>query len=156
MKLRLQLAIGFCIYVVAFLLPAIQSPGGGPGAGPGTGTGPVAGWFCALIALFPMAALVRGQWAGVQPEALLLAASGLTNPLLLIYLLLRIWPRLVKARLVVGVLVLAGIVSSWVFMSKSSFKPLIGHYLWVAGIVIMLATEIWSLSSVRKSPGASD
>jgi hypothetical protein len=150
MRLRLQLAIGFCIYVAAFLLPAIQPPG--------AKIAPVAGWLCALIALAPLAALVRGQWQGVQLEALLMAVSGLTNPFLLVYLVLRIWPRLVKSRRVVGLLVLAGIVSSWMVMSKSSFKPMIGHFLWIAGIVIILATEVWSLSSFKSepSPGASD
>jgi len=149
MRLRLQLAIGFCIYVAAFLLPAIQPPGD-------TGTTPAAGWLCALIALSPMAALVRGEWQGVQPEVLLLVASGLANPFLLLYLVLRIWPRLVRTRCVVGVFVLAGVFSSWIYMSKSNFKPLIGHFLWIAGIAIILATEIWNLRSVRPSPGASD
>jgi hypothetical protein len=152
MRLRLQLAIGFCIYVAAFLLPAIQPPG----AGPATNT--VTGWVCALFALAPMAALVRGQWEGVQHEVLLLVASGLVNPFLLVYLVMRIWPRLVKTRCVFAVLVLAGIVSSWIYMGKSSFKPMIGHYLWVAGIFIILASEIWSFNLFRSepSPGAGD
>jgi len=65
--------------------------------------------------------------------------SGLVNPLLLIYLLFCIWPRFVGVRRVMCVAILVCMVGPWAYFHLEHFLPLIGHYLWVSGIVIILA-----------------
>ena len=132
--------IGFVIFVVAFFLPAIQpsDPQGGPGAGPEVG------WVCAGFALAPSAILLHPAQLlhGAANKDVTLLFSGWVNPLLLIYLLFSIWRRFVWTRRVLAITVLACLASTWIFFVEVKFIPLIGHYLWVAGILAILAPEV--------------
>jgi len=58
--------------------------------------------------------------------------------LYLIFLLFPIfrWPR----RIVAGVILLF-ILGTWVFFAVYPLVPLVGHFLWIAGILLILAGE---------------
>ena len=137
---RIVRIVGFVIFVVAFFLPAIQ-PSDSQG---GPGSGPQVGWVCAGFALAPSAILLHpSQFLhGAANKDMTLLFSGWVNPLLLIYLLFSIWRRFVRTRRVLAVAILACLASTWIFFVEVKFIPLIGHYLWVAGILAILAPEL--------------
>lgn len=139
----LTVLVGLCLLVPAFFLPAITT--GPPGSEPGSQVG----WVCAVMATASLAGIFKGSIASATSDILCLMASGLVNPLLLLYLFFCIWPRLVWIRLALALIVVAGVVSSWEFFYLSHFTPKIGHFLWVAGILVILAGELARLSQKR-------
>lgn len=138
---RVVRIVGFVIFVLAFFLPAVAPPG----AGSGPGSGPQPGWVCAGFTLIPMGAVIQHPLAlfkGTDSREYTLLFSGWVNPLVLIFLLFCIrrnwrWPRRIVA---LGILCCLG--CAWAFLAKEQFSTLIGHYLWVAGIVLMLIPEV--------------
>lgn len=133
--------VGLGIFVLAFFLPAVAPPGEGSGAG----SGPQPGWVCAGFTLIPTGAVIQHPSAlfkGTESREYTLLFSGWVNPLVLIYLLFCIrrswiWPRRIAA---VAILICLG--CAWVFLANEHFTAFIGHYLWVAGIVLMLIPEV--------------
>jgi len=137
-RIRLLITIvGLCLLVPAFFLPAIIMQ---QHSGPGLGTQP--GWVCAVMATASLAGIFKGSIASATPDILCLMVSGLVNPLLLIYFIFCLWPKLVWVRLCLAIVILAGIATSWRFFYYSHLTPTIGHFLWVAGIVVILAGEL--------------
>ncbi|MGD0734367.1 MAG: hypothetical protein ABR976_04430 [Terracidiphilus sp.] len=160
MKLFLLRLTGFVAFAVAFLLPAAGLVGhaGGPGSGPMQLTG----WMCATIAIGATAGLFHASasaWQGKDAMAMaFLILSGWLNPLTLIYLVFTIWRRLVVIRRILAVAMLICIAATWAFFAEtwktdSPMHPLIGHYLWVAGILIILSPEVFAL--FKGKPAAS-
>lgn len=151
---RIVRFVGFVIFVVAFFLPAIQpsDPQGGPGAGSQVG------WVCAGFALAPSAILLHPAQLlhGAANKDITLLFSGWVNPLLLIYLLFCIWRSFVWTRRVLAVAILACLASAWIFFVKVKFIPLIGHYLWVAGIVAILAPEVMNGAAAQAKIDSSE
>jgi hypothetical protein len=137
---RMIRIIGLVIFVIAFFLPAIQ-PSDSQG---GPGSGSQVGWVCAGFALAPSAILLHPAQLlhGAANKDVTLLFSGWVNPLLLIYLLFSIWRRFVWTRRVLAVAILACLASTWIFFVEVKFIPLIGHYLWVLGILAILAPEV--------------
>jgi len=68
--------------------------------------------------------------------------SGIVNPLLLVYLVFCLWPKFVRIRAGLAVAILIGLVSTWSFFYLSHFLPAIGHFLWAAGILVILGGEL--------------
>ncbi|MGB8261887.1 MAG: hypothetical protein WCE75_16105 [Terracidiphilus sp.] len=135
---------GFLLFAAAFALPAIRVPQQDPGQVPGQDTQP--GWVCAAFATAANGGLSHIADAGAKGAdpvaAVALVLSGWVNPLLLLYLFLCLWPRVVRVRRVLAVFLLVCIAASWVFFVRAGFTPLIGHFLWVAGVLIALSPEV--------------
>ena len=137
---RIIRLVGFAVFVGAFFLPSVRPPG----SQTGPGSGPVAGWVCAAFALAPSAIFLHPAtlFSGTsENKELSLLFSGWLNPLLLIYLLFCFFKSFVWTRRVLAAAVLLCMVSTWIFLAAAQFVPLIGHYVWIAGILTILVPE---------------
>ncbi len=125
---------GFCIYVAAFFLPACRQL-----YAPGAVTPEVyRGWFCAWVTL--MNTFSRDVWHSKDFLAIL---SGWINPLILFYLVFLIRPKLMWTRRIMGGAIVAFMFATWIYFRLASLVPLVGHVLWIAGILMMLAGELF-------------
>jgi hypothetical protein len=75
--------------------------------------------------------------------------SGWINPLIVLVLLASFSRRLLMARRVMGVVVLVCMAATWTFFAQQKLVPLLGHFLWIAGALLILLPEALSLC-VRK------
>ncbi len=124
--------------MAAFFLPSVRPPGSGPGSGP------VVGWVCAAFALAPSAIFLHpaALFSGTaENKELSLLFSGWLNPLLLIYLLFCFFKGFVWTRRVLAAAILLCMASTWIFLAEAQFVPLVGHFLWIAGILTILVPE---------------
>ena len=140
MKVLIVKLIGLAVFAVAFVLPAATSVESGPGSGP------YIGWSCAVVAISSSAGITHlftaSAWQDKEgPGALCLILSGWINPLVLLYLLFSIWKKLVWIRRVLGVAILACIGATWAFFAIAPMHPLVGHWVWIGGIVLILSPE---------------
>ena len=125
--------VGFLVYVWAFFLPAcreVATPGGDV---PEVLRGSRCAWITLVNTLNPE------MW---RSKDFLAVFSGWINPLLVLYLIFLLfpifrWPR----RIVAGVIVLF-ILGTWVFFVLYPLVPLVGHFLWIAGILLILVGEV--------------
>jgi hypothetical protein len=133
--------LGFCIYVAAFFLPACREL-----ATSGMRTPDVyKGWFCAWVTLINT--FSRDVWHSKDFLAIL---SGWINPLILIYLVLLIGQNLVWPRRIVAAAVVAFMVATWIYFALMPLIPLVGHFLWIVGALMILAGEV-----VGRGPAAA-
>jgi hypothetical protein len=126
--------LGYLIYFIAFFLPACRPAGIGS-----TGGAPDAyqGYFCAWITLINT--LNKEVWLSKDFLAIL---SGWINPLLLFYVAFLFSPRKLRAaRRVIALAIALFIVGTWIYFALAALVPLIGHVLWIAGILLILAGE---------------
>jgi hypothetical protein len=140
MKRWIVTLAGMALFAAAFFLPAVRSPG------TSAGSGPMIGWMCALVAASATGGIFRASAATIQgkevPGIVCLILSGWVNPLVVFYLVASIWRRLITIRRVLAAAILVCIAATWIFFFKAPMIPLIGHYLWVAGALMILAGEI--------------
>lgn len=120
--------LGYVIYLVAFFLPAIREPGH---------TETYKGTFCAWVTLINT----------MNPEFLkstniLAIFSGWINPLMIFYVGCLFSAKLGWLRRTIAAVVAAFIACTWVFFYLAPMVPLVGHFLWIAGILMILAGEI--------------
>jgi hypothetical protein len=141
MKRWIVTLAGIALFAAAFFLPAVRSPG------TGAGSRPMVGWMCALVAASATGGIFRASAATIQgkdvPGIVCLILSGWVNPLVVFYLIASIWRRLVTIRRVLAAAILTCIAASWIFFFKAPMIPLIGHYLWAAGALVILAGEFF-------------
>jgi len=129
--------LGIAVFVIAFLLPACRL---GPDA-PGSNIFP--GWKCASVALTETTALFGKAVTWPIPEPVVLVVlSGWINPIILLVLILSVVPRVSIVRRFMGVIVLISMVGTWVFFAQEKLTPLIGHFLWIAGAILILLPEV--------------
>jgi hypothetical protein len=106
----------------------------------------MSGWICATAAISASAGiphLVSGAMQGKDlPGACCLILSGWVNPLVLLFLFFCIWRKFVRIRRVLAAAILICFVATWVFFVKAPMVPLIGHFLWVAGALMILFGEV--------------
>ena len=149
---RIVRVAGCAIFALAFFLPAVEQ------AVPKTGRGTdlMTGWICAWWAFLPTIILVSQPGARAFTNDRLieitLLLSGWVNPLLLIYLFLSFWTRFIWARRALSAAILLCVVSTWIFLARSEFRPQIGHVLWIAGIFAILAPEVFQSVSTGPAP----
>jgi hypothetical protein len=141
MKSLIIRLVGIAIFVTAFFLPSARSADSGPGSGP------YIGWTCAVVAISASAGIAHLFTASAWQDketlgALCLILSGWINPLVILYLLFSIWKKLVVVRRVLTLAILLCFGATWIFLAKAPMLPLIGHFLWVGGIVIVLSPEV--------------
>lgn len=160
---RLTLWIGgLGLFVAAFFLPAVREPPAtGPAAwGPGLQSHDFDGWECAVVSSW---ITVRAIKYGVHPKtetsdpsapayAALVALSGWVNPLVLLYLASCAWRKFNRIRPFLAGLIFLCLIAAWIVLAKEHFKLLIGHYLWLAGIlVILVAPFVMRTEAASKS-----
>lgn len=123
--------LGLCIFALAFLQPAVR-------AGEGTSAIVFSGWKCASIALTETVALV-GKSASESPsfEVVLVAMSGWINPLVLLIFLCSFSRVLLVLRRILALLVLLCMAATWTFFHMQKVTPLFGHFLWIAGALMV-------------------
>jgi hypothetical protein len=133
-------SLGLCIFIAAFYLPAVR------GAGTGPGNGPMTGWMCAMAALAATGGVFHMSAAATEgkelPAIICLILSGWINPLMLMYLVFSIWRKFVRIRRVLAIAILICFAATWFFFFKAPMIPLIGHFVWVAGALMILAAEV--------------
>jgi hypothetical protein len=138
MKGHIVRIFGIVLFVVAFFLPAVRTPGSGPEAGP------FVGWVCAVSALIASAGIIH-LGAALQGKdavgAISLILSGWVNPLLLLFLIFSIRANWVRTRRGLAAAILVCLAATWVFLFKAPMTPLVGHFLWVAGIAAILGAQ---------------
>ncbi len=125
--------LGFCIYLWAFFLPAVREAIPPDGSTPEILRGSRCAWITLVNTLSP------AIW---HSKDFLAVLSGWINPLLALYLFFLLfrsfrWPR----RLVAG-LIVAFMSGTWVYFYLVPLIPLRGHFLWIAGILLILAGEV--------------
>jgi hypothetical protein len=124
--------LGFCVYVAAFFLPACREPATLAGVTPDSYMGYNCAWMT-LVNTF------SGElWISQYSLAIL---SGWINPLILLYLFLLLFPKLFWLRRIVAGSIALFIAGTWVFFALVPLVPLIGHILWIAGILLILVGE---------------
>jgi hypothetical protein len=151
MLTRILRAVGIAVFVVAFFLPAVRDPH--------TTSGPVSlpmsGWMCATVAISASAGILHLASGTMQGKDILgmlcLILSGWVNPLVLLYLFFCIWRKLVRIRRVLAVAILVCFAATWVFLVKAPMVPLIGHFLWVAGALMILFGGVAGLIPAGKT-----
>lgn len=128
---------GLGIFVLAFFLPAVRLGAAGDAA-----AHVFPGWQCASLALNETMALFGKSVKGAPPiAACLMAVSGWLNPLIAIDLLLSLWRGALMVRRIVGVLVILCMAATWIFFVEEKLTPLPGHFLWIAGAVLILLPD---------------
>lgn len=119
--------VGFCMYVSAFFLPACREFDSLHG---------FKGYECAWVTL--VNTVSRELWRSIDCLAIL---SGWINPLLLLYLIFLLIPRFRWPRRIVALAIVIFIAGTWVFFVHAHLVPLVGHLLWIVGILLILAGE---------------
>ncbi len=128
--------IGLAVFVLAFFLPAVRTGAPGPDATL------FPGWKCASIALTETVGLFGKSVPWPPPLPILLVIfSGWINPLVVLVLLTGFFARLRVLRRVLGIFVLLCMVATWWFFALQKVAPLIGHWLWIAGALAILAPD---------------
>jgi hypothetical protein len=124
--------VGFLVYVAAFFLPAVRE------VATGTDTPEVLqGSRCAWIMLIN--SFSHELW---NLKDFLAILSGWINPLIVLYLIFLIFPKFRWPRRIVAGLIALFILGTWVFFYTYPLVPLVGHYLWITGILLILAGEL--------------
>jgi hypothetical protein len=127
---------GLSIFVLAFFLPAVSV-----GAADAATVFP--GWKCASIALSEMVGLFNKT---EHPSVIVLLAvfSGWINPLVALVVLSSFFSKLRIVRRILGVLIVLCMAATWTFFAMQKVQPLIGHWLWIAGALLILAPDAMS------------
>ena len=112
------LYVGFALYSVGFFLPAVDQ---------------WKGWDCAWLAL--------EYWHADKVSPLVLF-GGLINPLGVVYLLLALLNVASKICAVLATAMLVCIPLTWFALDRMDAKVHVGHYFWIAGILLMLSPVI--------------
>jgi len=138
--IRLLRFLGYLVYITAFFLPAVRQVAA-PGAGaPDT----YKGWFCAWVTIINT--LNHEMW---QSKDFLAILSGWINPLLFLYVASLFSRKLRLFRRIVAVVIVLFIVGTWVYFYLVPLIPVIGHVLWIVGILLVLAGEVLKM---RENP----
>jgi hypothetical protein len=124
--------VGFLVYVAAFFLPAVREVATG-----GDAPDVLQGSRCAWVTL--VNSFSHELWHSQNFLAIL---SGWINPLIVLYLIFLVFPRFKWPRRIVAGLIVLFIVGTWVFFYLYPLVPLAGHFLWIAGILLILAGEL--------------
>jgi hypothetical protein len=134
--------LGFCIYVWAFFLPAVREVAQPGGDAPEVIKGSRCAWITVINTLNPE------MWHGKDFMAIL---SGWINPLLVLYLIFLMFPIFRWPRRIAAAMILVFMVVTWVFFALYPLVPLVGHFLWIAGILLILVGEIFDRKRLNQA-----
>jgi hypothetical protein len=124
--------LGLLVFIAAFFLPACREVATPGGDAPDVFLGSRCAWMT-LVNTFS-----HEIW---HSKYFLAVLSGWINPLLLLYLFLLLFPKLFWPRRIVAGVIVFFIAGTWVLFAIIPLVPLIGHVLWIAGILLILAGE---------------
>lgn len=132
-SVSVSMALGLVLYVTAFFLPAVSQ---------------LAGWQCAWVVASTMFGLPtsRGQ--------LLTTLIGLYNPAIVLLVVSTAVGRWKALRGALSGVILVALAATWTFLFVTEPHPVaIGHMLWVAGGLLLVAPEIsaWRISLGRQA-----
>jgi hypothetical protein len=137
--------LGFCIFVAAFFLPAVRA------GAPGSDVVVFPGWKCASVALTETVGLFgKSGLAAPSFPVWLVVFSGWINPLVLLLLCFSFSRRFLTLRRVLAVLTVLCMAATWTFFALQKVTPLIGHFLWIAGALLVLASAIGAPRASRR------
>jgi len=123
--------LGLGIFVTAFFLPAVRD------AGPLTSLSDIfKGWECAKIAT-----TVMFQRDTYESAGFLAVMSGWINPMILLYLGFSFAAKLSRARRILAIAIPVCMLATWTFFAVEHLVPMIGHFMWLAGALMILAGE---------------
>jgi hypothetical protein len=111
------LYMGAIVYLISFWLPAV---------------GMLPGWMCALYAIWP--------WS-IQEASKLAFFGGLINPLVVLYFFLSAISTGGRVRAVLVYAMVTCIPLTWMALDRMDKRPQIGHFLWIAGILLMILSD---------------
>jgi hypothetical protein len=120
--------LGYFVFLAAFFLPACREPGASDS---------FRGAFCAWVTIINT--FNHEAWKTKDCLAIL---SGWINPLMLLYVACLFSRRLRALRLLLSSLIFLFMAGTWVYFYLAQIVPLIGHFLWITGILMILAAEI--------------
>jgi hypothetical protein len=126
--------LGYFVFLVAFFLPACREVATAGAGDPGV----YKGYFCAWVTLINT--FNGGVWRSKDFLAIL---SGWINPLMLLYVAFVFSSKLRRARRFIGVVIVLFIVCTWIYFFLFPLVPLVGHFLWVAGILLILSSDVF-------------
>jgi hypothetical protein len=89
--------------------------------------------------------MIRHGFSGAGFDAMgtiCLVLSGWVNPLAVVYLLFTLGSRYLNVRRILAVSLLICLIATWIFLAKAPMVPLVGHYLWVAGLLLIISPEV--------------
>ena len=138
--------LGVAVFAVAFFLPACKYVGTRSEI---INLGTYKGWQCAQVSLMLTVA------PDTYHSPLILAVlGGLINPMIVLYLA-SYRPRFARMRQIMTWAILLCLISTWVFFAVDQFIPLIGHFMWIAGIgLILVANRSFSSETATERPGS--
>jgi hypothetical protein len=86
----------------------------------------------------------------------LVAFCAWTNPLMLIYLLAGVSPRLFRVRCALGGVILLCLIGSVIFLATTRSVPLIGYFLWITGILSVFYPDADAAASTLRFASAPE
>jgi hypothetical protein len=139
--------VGVAFFGWAFCLPAVRA------GGTATQATIFPGWKCASIALTEMVGLFGKSVPWPPPLPILLVIlSGWINPLIAVILVASLFSTLRWVRRILAVGVVLCMVGTWYFFEIQKVTPLIGHWFWIAGALLILLPDA---VSCRRDPASS-
>ncbi len=122
---------GLGIFAAAFFLPAVRD------AGPLTDSSNIfKGWECAKIATTAMF-----QKDTYESSGFFAVMSGWINPMILAYLGFSYAANFSRVRRILAVAIPVCMLATWIFFEVEHLVPMIGHFLWIAGALMILIGE---------------
>jgi hypothetical protein len=144
MKANLAKLAGILLFVTAFFLPAVR---------PGRQQAPMRGYECALMTvedlgetvMHPLSLFMPGDASGAEFN-LCTALSGIISPLVILSFV--VFPPRLRRAIAITVLVL--MLAPWALFAMPEegtgrIVPLIGHYLWMIGGIVIFTPEFVAL-----------
>jgi hypothetical protein len=123
-------SVGLGLFAISFLLVAATGSSPGP-----IGVSRVPGWVCAWASIaIPFAGLKDAAFEWIH---LLMLMSGLVNLIVLGECVRWLRRRTPEAPLWTSGAVAVGILASWIVLGVDRMTPALGHFLWVAGLVLL-------------------
>jgi hypothetical protein len=114
--------LGVALYSISFLLPAVTQAGM-----------PMRGFTCALMSLW--------MWADTKNSSFLVIFGGVINPLAIACIVLRASNRSARLRYYLYSATLLCIPFTWLCLLTLKMGFLVGHVLWIAGLLLMIISE---------------
>jgi hypothetical protein len=114
--------VGLALYLASFLLPSVTLAGM-----------PMVGWACALWSLW--------MWAVPEHSSVLVIFGGLINPLAIALVVLRLRNRAHILRFALSNAVLICLPLTWLCLLNLKMGVRAGHLVWIAGLLLMIASE---------------
>ena len=123
--------VGVLLFVAAFFLPAVNFA-------KSESSDAMIGWLCARFALFQ---IYHSEIKGL--DKILVILSGWINLITAAFLALSLSRKLAPLRMVLASLLPIFLLATWVFLFfRSHMIILVGHYLWVAGALLIFSREL--------------